>query len=336
MAGWQDLLNTGEERVLPWAGGPWIYWRNRTWKIEGRYPREYGWFKFNTSSGRSAKLLGPAEADPGFEEGHALVKGYLSGDHLIPDDARVVADPLKLIEQTVPVFLVEPGLNLFSRAVAARLTDGSHVYLRQEFPQGPEMDVTVAYVDRKDTVDHVPGVTPPLDLAFRFASLQRHLGEEYEREIARQLEEERKKAEAEARMQEALKNIGTGAGRRVLAVQDFKTAARAALALSGAELIDSFPDANRNNMVVWYRFRNRRLECVADKTTLRIVDAGVCLTNHDTGVKGDTRFTLESLPTVIAEAMRLGRLVVWRHAPGDPGYNDRNYGRHDDDDDYDL
>ena len=315
---WQDLLSGAETRVLPWTGGRLVYWRDRTWNIRGRIPREYGWYKFETSGGRGASLLEPADLDPGYEEGHSILRGYLTGDHLIPDGVRVVVDPTKLIEQTVPVFCVEPGLDRFSRAVVVRLTNGDHVYLRQEFPQGPETDVTVAYEDRKDSVDHVPGVTPALDLAFRFASLQRHLEEEYEREVARQLEEERKKAEAEARLQEAMKNIGTGAGRRVLAAQDFKAAARAALALSGAELLDTFPEGRGGDrMVVRYRIGNRRLECICDRDTLRIIDAGICLENHVTHVKGDTRYTLESLPLVVMEALRENKLVVWRHAPGD-------------------
>ena len=53
----------------------------------------------------------------------------------------------------------------------------------------------------------------------------------------------------------------------------------------------------------------------------RLLDAGVCLDNHR-GTKGDTFFTLESLPAVIGEAIRGNKLVVWRHVPGDGGYND--------------
>ena len=38
------------------------------------------------------------------------------------------------------------------------------------------------------------------------------------------------------------------------------------------------------------------------------------LTDESTGEKGDTRFTLESLPTVVQQAMDEGILVVYRHA----------------------
>jgi hypothetical protein len=38
----------------------------------------------------------------------------------------------------------------------------------------------------------------------------------------------------------------------------------------------------------------------------------VCLIDHATGIKGDTWYTLESLPGVIRQADRQGVLVVFR------------------------
>ena len=46
---------------------------------------------------------------------------------------------------------------------------------------------------------------------------------------------------------------------------------------------------------------------------MRIIDSGICLQDHNTGEKGDTYFTLESLPAVIRQADREGKLVVYRH-----------------------
>ncbi|MEQ1501229.1 MAG: hypothetical protein ABMB14_03320 [Myxococcota bacterium] len=109
--------------------------------------------------------------------------------------------------------------------------------------------------------------------------------------------------------------IGSGEGRRELAADDFEAAARAALALSGAELLDHHPGYERGEQIVLFRFRGRRFECVAD-AALRIVDSGICLTDHHTGEKGDTRFTLESLPGVIGEAIDNDVLVVFRHPDG--------------------
>ena len=315
---WKDLLSDKVEIVLPWTGGRSVSCRSREWCIRGKNPREYGWFRFSVSGGRDATLLGPTDLDPGFEEGHPHVAGFIIGNRLIPDGARVTPDPDHFIDQTLEVYIAERGLERFSRAVAVRLTNGNYVYVRQEFPQGPEQAVLEAYQDRKDSVDDIPGVTPALDLAFRFVSRERILSEARAKELERLRLEEEKKMEAEARFREALKNAGTGAGRRHLATHDFDAAARAALALSGAELLETVDAYNKDERIVRYRFMNQRLECVVNRHTLRITDSGICL-GHG-AEKGDTFFTLESLPTVVAEAIRGHKLVVYRH--GD-GHNDR-------------
>jgi hypothetical protein len=66
-------------------------------------------------------------------------------------------------------------------------------------------------------------------------------------------------------------------------------------------------------MIVRFAIDNSRFECVCNAQTLRVIDAGICLTDEDTGERGDNRFTLESLPSVILEAQREGVLVVFRH-----------------------
>lgn len=336
---WQDLLSTPETTVLPWTGGGTVASDRRVWTIQGRRPQEYGWYTFEVAGGRLAKLK--EASDPPAEFNGKTLRGYLVGDRFIADTATVVPDPARLIEQT-ETLLCAPDSELFTRVTAFRTLDKKLVYLRTEWPTGIEPDVVAAYQDRKAEVNSIPGVPPALDLAFRWTSHQRLLAEERAREEARRQEEERRRIEAEAArileaekraafLAEALKNAGTAAGRRELARHDFETAARTALAFSGAELLSARPDQfKRNAMVVQYRFRHRRLECVCDRDTLRIIEAGVCLDDHR-GTKGDTLFTLESLPTVIREAMDRRVLVVWRRAPGDREFEgDRR--RYDDDD----
>ena len=320
---WQDLLvpDRGEERVLPWVGGPKVHGRDRTWRIRGRLPAEQGWYTFKVGGGRKATLVGPSDPDPEFEEGQTLLQGYLAGDRLIPDDARVDPDPAKLFDQTVPVHLVELGLDRFTRAVVAQTRDGN-VYVRQEFPEGPEFEVLAAYQDRLDSVDHIKNVTPALDLAFRWESYQRLQAEEHQRELERLRAEEAERLEAQEQLRQALRDSGTGAGRRALAARDFDAAARASLVISGAELLDTRQGRVRNEMIVQYRFRTRRLECVVERDTLRIIDAGVCL-GHGAH-KGDRFFTLESLPGVIGEAMDRHILHVYRHIHGDDPHHDED------------
>ncbi len=311
--GWQDLLvDENVPIAMPWFGSTMVHNAERSWTIRGPRPPEHGWYVFNTSGGRWCQLLFSADLDLSYGDAQPTFAGYVVGDRFIQDNARVDPDPTKLIQQTVPVFCVEPGLGRFTRAVVVEDRSLQYVYMRQEFPLGPEAEALMAFQDRRSDLDHVSGVTPALDLAFRWITLQRELIEERRRELARIREEEEQKIAAEEAMVATIRAAGSAHGRRVLAEQDFETAAREALRVSGAQLLDVRDHYTPGQMVVQYRFRERRLECVVEKRTLRITDAGVCLEDHTTRVKGDTFFTLESLPGVIGEAMDLNKLVVWR------------------------
>jgi len=58
------------------------------------------------------------------------------------------------------------------------------------------------------------------------------------------------------------------------------------------------------------------------------VDSGICLIDHTTEERGDARFTLESLPAVINEAINDQKLVVFRHvAPPRPAGNNQGGNR---------
>lgn len=312
---WTDLLEETdpEERVLPWYGYPRVHDHQRSWTISGPKPPEHGWFRFSTPGGRSCELLSPEpqEPDPEWGIGHVVIHGYLIGDRMVYDNIPMVTSDISRC--TVRAFCVPLGLERFARASFARCFEGP-VFLSQEFPLGPEQEVIEAYQDRKESVNDIPGVTPALDLAFRWCSHQRRRAEERRAELERLRQEEERKRAEEERVRKLMRDAGTAMGRRALAARDFETAAREALRVSGAELLDCRQSRRRGEMVVQYRFRRRRLECVVDRTTMNVIDAGVCLTDHDTGEKGDTYFTLESLPGVIGEAMDLDKLVVWRHA----------------------
>lgn len=317
--GWKDLLDDGSECILPWYGFKRVHDAERSWTLQGPVPPEHGWYLFQESGGRLTSLISSESqcADVTWGDGQRKLKGYLVGDRFIPDDARVDPDPAKLIAQTRVAYCVEPGLERFARATVVEDREQHLVFLSQDFPIGPEEVVTKAYQDKAGSIDNVPGVTPPLDLAFRFLSHDRAEREKRREELRKLREAEEKKRAEEERIQKLMKDAGSAAGRRALAVTDFETAAREALRVSGAELLDARPSYNRMEMVVQYRFQNRRLECTVEKKTLRIIDAGVCLTDHDTGRKGDRFFTLESLPGVIAEAIKLNKLVIWRHLDED-------------------
>jgi hypothetical protein len=317
--GWQDLLQHENETItLPWTGGRELRSFTRTWKIVGELPKERGWYIFKLLKGRSATVHKPVEPAPDLLD-FTLV-GYLVGDriasdtdHTHPGNIRPVYDPQTAARQLERVFFIEEGLDRFARARVGRIrADGPLIFHSREMPLGPEDDVVRAYEDRAASTDTIKNVTPGLDAAFRMASWQRTEAERRRVELERlRLEADAKRA-AEERRQNLIKQLGDGAGRRAMAKVDFTTAARAALAVGGAELLDWKHIRQRNEWVIKYRLDGRRFECVCD-VNMHIIDAGICLVDHRTGIKGDTRFTLESLPAVVRQAEREGVLVVFRN-----------------------
>ena len=312
---WRDLLQkSGETQILPWTGGRSLRLGVRAWKLTGRLPSEFGWYEF-VLQGREAHLKGPADPQP--ELLINKVKGYLVGDRILVDGVRVNPDDIfDTMGKAEPVRLIEPGLDRFCRITAGRhFEEGPLVYEGQAMPLGPEDAVMAAYLGQKSSVEHISGVPPALDAAFRMEMYQTI-------EAARrraELEEQRRKEELRLKIQETL---GTGESRRALAHFDFEQGARAALLVGGAQYLDHRPSVRKNEMVVKFMLDHQRFECVCDANTLRILDAGICLTDHHTGEKGDTFFTLESLPGVIRQAQHEGVLHVFRHVDE---YHDNDY-----------
>jgi len=308
--GWKDLLDAEDERVvLPWLGGRTLH-GPRTWTIEGRLPQEYGWYNFGIK-GRRAFDPRPAAPDPELLE--KQVVGYLVGDHVVPDGIRVDPDPDKVSAFAEKVYLLEPGLERFARVRAGRVFgEGPLVYYDLEVPLGPEDAVLALDQDRVDSVITLKEVTPSLDAAFRMEVLQRVQSEARRAELERLRREEAERQAREERRQRLVEHLGDGAGRREMAQMDFGEAAKAALGVGGAEMLDHRPHRIRGEWVVQYRLDRQRYECVCDQN-LRIIDSGICLTDHRTQEQGDTYFTLESLPAVIRQAQREGKLVVYRH-----------------------
>jgi hypothetical protein len=309
--GWRDLLETGEERVtLPWLGGRTLHSFARTWRIEGRLPREHGWYDFSIQ-GRIASDPKSCDSQPTIKVQQVI--GYLVGDHVVPDDAHVDPDPQNITRCSERVHLLEPGLDRFARVRAGRIADGCPlIYIDQEFPLGPEDAVLEAYLDEKLTVTDIKEVTPALDAAFRMESWQRQQAEIRRQELDRLRREEEARKAVEERRAQIRESLGDGAGRREMAKVDFREAARAALAVGGARYLDHREHNRPGEWAVKYRLSGQRFECICDEN-LHIVDSGICLTDERTGEKGDTYFTLESLPSVVQQAMDEDVLVVYRH-----------------------
>lgn len=333
--GWRDLLAKPDETIThPWTGGREVRCGGRRFTVKGRLPPEHGWHEFSVG-GREVRWKGPA-ADPdpsALLQGARVTRGYLVGDRIVPDDAAAV-EPSRVVEQTETAHLIEPGLERFARVKVARHEDGRLIYLGQEFPLGPEGDVTAAFQDRAESVTGIPNVTPALDAAFRFETWNRRETERIRAEAERLAREEDARRELEERRQNLVRQLGDAAGRRAMAKVDFAAAAKAALAIGDAELLDWRDSRAANEAVVQFRFRNRRFECVVQKDTLRVVDSGICLVDHDTGRRDDMLLSIESLPGVIDEAIREHKLHVFRHVDDRGGYvrGDDDFHNEDEDD----
>ena len=308
--GWRDHLAQAEETiVLPWVGGKHLRSGGLMWVLDGWLPREHGWYEFTITNYRTALMNKPTDPKP--EVLSHTQRGYLVGDLLVLADTSMVYGTIEvLLALCEHVNLIEPGLPRFAQVSVGRTNrDGPLIFKGQEMGCGVEDEVAAAFQDHKSDVDSIKGALPALRTAFRLESWQRD-------ETERRRAELRAKRDAAERQRMLLEQLGDGAGRRAMAKVDFKEAAKAALAVGGAEYLDHRRSVNHGEMVVTYRILDRRFECVCNMN-LGIVDAGICLTSHRTGEKGDDRFTLESLPTVVLEAQQKHKLVVFRHVDGD-------------------
>lgn len=305
---WMDLIDRGLWTIVsPWVGGRLLQQADRVWRIAGDLPNEAGWYRFEIQ-GRRAKLRGPAS--PNSDVLRHVRTGYLVGDRFVPETARVPRKLGDIVRETDRVHLVELGVDRFARISAGRTSDtGPLIFKEEEMPLGPEEQVLSALLEGQDSVNDVADVSPALDAAFQMEVWRKKEVVRRRREIERRVQEE----EERRRKEELQERLGSGEARRQMARSDFEAAARAALLVSGAEYLEHRPSAAREEMIVRFRLDRQRYECACDRYSLRITDAGVCLVDHESGERGDDRFTLESLPGVIRQAEREGALVVFRH-----------------------
>ena len=118
--GWKDLLQKENETVVhPWTGGRDIWTGSRAFLIEGRLPPEHGWYEF-TVLVQKALRWSPAEA----MSLDKIVTGFLVGDRMVPDGARVDPDPARVSDASERVHLIEPALDRFARVTAGRVHEG--------------------------------------------------------------------------------------------------------------------------------------------------------------------------------------------------------------------
>ena len=307
MVDWRRFVAQREERALPWFGGPALDAPERRLRLSAR-PARPGWWRF-AIEGRTATPLGPAE--PEGLEALPRVRGHLlAGPRLVGDDA--LAEPVWFPPADEP-----PPL---SPASARRWPGGQLLFEQLAFESGAEEEARRALEDGRGLAG-LKGVPASLRAAFAYdltearararglradpLELRARAGELAEAgppAVDRELD----RLEGERRRWAGVRAATVDAALQGLSEDDqAEERAAAALRAAGAELL-RLRRLEGAQLEVVYRFLGARFVSVVDASTLRVVDAGICLSGADAQV------TLESLPGVIREGSQTGRLVILR------------------------
>jgi hypothetical protein len=327
---YRKFLGKRESAVLPYFGGASVDAPSR--RLHVSTPPAPGWWRFDVQ-GRTATAREPA--GPEGLDGLPLVRGHLWGTRLVREGA--VAEPVHLLPEEEPP--------RFSPLRARRWHDGSLVFEEVEF-EGEAEGTARLMLEEGRTLAEVKGVPASLRAAFGYAVLEgasRALGIRFspaevrgqvlsvseegrataearlraltaEREAhvraveARLLAQEtqRRRAEEEARLQAELTRL-RGRPRHPERRAPGETRVERVLESAGARLLDT-RRLGSERLEVTFGFMGERFISIVEADTLQVVDAGICLAGSDREVN------LESLPSVIREAIEDDVLVITRHA----------------------
>src|SRR4030095_9403014 len=118
---WRDMLTTPVRVTLPWTGGATLHAADREYRIDFktvRIPNEHGWYNFQID-GRRAHCALPVESDTSILAHRRT--GYLVGDRIIFDNARVDPDPKQIFARSEQVHLIPEALDRFARVCVGRV-----------------------------------------------------------------------------------------------------------------------------------------------------------------------------------------------------------------------
>ncbi|WP_257454668.1 hypothetical protein [Archangium lipolyticum] len=304
---YRKFLGKVESEVLPYFGGATVDAASRRLRVST--PPAPGWWRFDVQ-GRTATAREPAE--PQGLDGLPLVRGHLWGSRLVREGA--VAERVQLLPEEEPP--------RFSPMRARRWHDGTLVFEGLEF-EGEAEGTARLMVEEGRTLAEVKAVPASLRAAFGYAVLEgvsgalgiRFAPAEVRGQVLSVAEQGRPAAEA------CLRRLAAG---REAHVREMETRLRGqprhperqtqgvsrverALESAGARLLATRRLGNER-LEVTFGFMDERFISIVETETLQVVDAGICLAGSDRQV------TLESLPSVIREAIQDDVLVITRHA----------------------
>lgn len=315
---YRRFLAKSEEVVLPYLGGGSVETGTRRLRVVGA--PSPGFVRFRIE-GRRATALGEAEApDLGAlpsRTGH-FVAGYLaSADgslarlHLVPSDEPLALSPVRGRVWHDGAVIFAEGLFETDAEETARRRLELEEALGDE--KGIASSLRAAFaaalairVGRRLAVDVSPtevrGATRAISAAGRAAAeVEVRRIEARRAEAARASEEQA----AGSRLAAIARRSLAGGAQRRGTIEDAEARAAAALGAASGRLLSS-RRLDGDRLEVRYEIFGERFITIVDALTLHVVDAGVCLDGSDEEV------TLESLPSVLREAIDTGALVITR------------------------
>ncbi len=337
---YRKFLGKEEERVLPYLGGAFVHAADRRLRLATE-PQAPGWYRFRVK-GRDATPLGPA--DPEALESLPSVRGHLVGDRLVREGS--IAEPLHFLPEEEPPRLTpvrarrwHSGELLFDtldfeseaeEAARRALEEDASLAEVKGVPATLRSAFSYAVLEAESRRLGIPAA--PRELRPHLSAVAEKGRPEAERALralaaervlaAREMEELNRRRQLAAMAQQAVVaqealaqarvqgQVGVRAGRPGRARGEDATArAELALEAAGARMRSARALGN-GNLEVIFTFMDERFISVVNGETLQVVDSGICLGHPP----ADNRVTLESLPSVIKEAIDTDRLVILRHA----------------------
>ncbi|QRN95147.1 hypothetical protein JRI60_39645 [Archangium violaceum] len=327
---YRKFLGKVESEVLPYFGGATVDAASRRLRVST--PPAPGWWRFDVQ-GRTATAREPAE--PRGLDGLPLVRGHLWGSRLVREGA--VAEQVQLLPEEEPP--------RFSPVRTRRWHDGTLVFEELEF-EGEAEGTTRLVLEEGRTLAEVKAVPASLRAAFGYAVLEsashalgirfspvevrgqvltvaeggppaaeaclRRLAAGREAQVRvmearlRALEDQRRREEEALRLRAELSRLRSHPRHLERQAQGMSRVERS-LESAGARLLSTRRLGNER-LEVTFGFMGERFISIVEADTLQVVDAGICLAGSDRQV------TLESLPSVIREAIEDDVLVITRHA----------------------
>lgn len=321
MPDFRAFLKPTEPVVLPYFGGTRVDAADRRFKVEAEI--EPGWWRF-AIEGR--KAVPKHRAEPVDLGALPATRGHWACGYIVISGREL--SPVVIAPAEEPAAL--------AKITARRWYSGDVLLDSIEFDDDAELAARSALEDKRGIGD-VRGIVPSLRAAFGYALGMATAREERVpvtlRELAgdvlaiaerghdaargaiQRIVTRRLEAEAAVRARALIEAVNRDRAKmREIAEKSYRQRrggspverADAALEAAGARMI-SARRAGANELEVTFMFEGCRIIATVDPETLHVYDSGICLAG------ADEELTLDSLPSVIKEAIDHDHLNITRH-----------------------